>query len=109
ADDLFCGHRKKCASFDGSVIGNEHEQAAANAYQSGDGSRRGGAAPFFVHFERGKQTEFEPVRVWIDQFRNAFAGGEAALLMLRFDGSCAAALADDFFLILQFGEEFDDM
>jgi hypothetical protein len=29
--------------------------------------------------------------------------------MLRFDGFCAAALADDFFLIFDFGEEFDDV
>ncbi len=109
ANDFFRGHREKCPGFDGGIVGDEHEEPAANSCKTGDGSCGGRAAPFFVHFERGEEAEFEKVRVWVDEFRDAFTGGQAAFFVLRVDRFCAAALADEFFLILHFREEFDDV
>ena len=52
--------------------------------------------------------KLEKVRAGIDQFGDALAGGEAALFVLGVDGFGAAALADEFFLILDLGKEVDD-
>ena len=41
----------------------------------------------------------EEMRAGIDEFGDAFAGGEAAFLVLGFDGFGAAALADLFFFV----------
>ena len=44
----------------------------------------------------------------INQFGNALASREPAFLVLRFDGLGAAALANLFFLVLDFGEQIND-
>jgi len=44
ANDLLGGHGEEGAGFDGGVVGNEHEHAAGNAAQAGDGAC-GGAPP----------------------------------------------------------------
>ena len=75
--------------------------------QARDRSRRGSAAPLLIHFVRGVQAELEELRFRIDQLGDAFAGRQAAFLVLRFDGFRPAALANPLFLVLDFGEPVD--
>ena len=48
------------------------------------------------------------MRTRIDELCDAFARGEAALFMLRFDRFRAAAAGDLFFFILDLGDEIDN-
>jgi hypothetical protein len=48
------------------------------------------------------------MRAGIDQFRDAFAGGEATLFVLRFGRFGAAALGDLLLFILYLSNEIDD-
>ena len=79
ANYFFGGHREKGAGFYGGVVGDDHEEAAGDAGEAGDGSGGGSAAPFFVHFVGGVDAEFEEVGAGIDQLGDAFAGGETVL------------------------------
>ena len=76
ADDFLRGHGEEGAGFDGGVVDDEHDQAGVDASESGDhaGGRR--ASPFFVHFVRGIEAEFEE-RAGIGEQVDALAGGEA--------------------------------
>src|SRR5262249_14170433 len=58
-NDLFCGHREKRAGFDGGVVGDDHEQAPANAAQARDGTCGRGAAPFLVHLVGGVNAQLK--------------------------------------------------
>ena len=104
ADHFLRGHREKSARFDRGVVGDDHHQPAGNAREAGDRSRGGRAAPFLVHFVGGVDAQLEEVRFRIDQLGDALARREAAFLVLRFDGFGAAALADLFFFVFDFGE-----
>ena len=57
ANDFFRGHGEKRAGFYGGVVGDEHEGAAADSREAGDGSRAGCAAPFLVHFVSGVNAQ----------------------------------------------------
>src|SRR4029077_3394548 len=50
------GHWEECGGFYGGVIGDDHEETATNSGEAGDSSCGGSAAPFFVHFECGKEA-----------------------------------------------------
>ncbi len=52
--------------------------------------------------------KFEELRARIDQLRDAFARREPAFFVLRFDGFCAATLANLFFFVFYFCEEVND-
>ena len=108
ANHFFRGHREERAGFHRGVVGDEHERAAADAREAGDRASRGRAAPFFVHFVGGVDAQFEEMRAGIDELGDAFARGEPALLVLRLDGFCAAALRDLLFFVLDLRDEIDD-
>ena len=59
ANDFLRRHREKRASFHGGVIGDEHERPSANFREASDGSRRGGAAPFLIHFVSSKNAKLK--------------------------------------------------
>ena len=109
ADDFFRGHREKRAGFYGGVVGDEHEHAAADAGEAGDGACCGRAAPLFVHFPGGVGAQLEEMRAGIDQLRDAFARGEPAFFVLRLDRFGAAALRDLLFFIFDLSDEIDDL
>ena len=70
---------------------------------------RGRAAPFLVHFERREGRPVQKIAIpGSISFGDSFAGREPALFVLRFDRFRATALANLLFLILDFGEQFDD-
>jgi len=54
------------------------------------------------------RCQLEKLGTRIDQLGDAFAGGEPALFVLRFDGLCPAALANLFFLVLDFSQQIND-
>jgi len=108
ANDFFRGHGEERAGFHRSVVGDQHNHSTTDSRESSNRSSGRSATPFFVHFESGECTQFEKVRAGIDEFGDTFAGGEAAFLVLGFDSFRAAALADEFVLILDLGEEVDD-
>ena len=105
ANHFFRGHREESAGLHCRVVGDDHEQPPAHLRQARDRAGRGCAAPLLVHAERGVEAQFKERRFGVDQFGDAFARREAALLVLRFDGFRAAALLQDRFLVLDFGEE----
>ncbi len=82
ANDFFRGHREKRPGFYGGVVGDEHEHAAANAGETGDGAGGGRAAPLFVHFPGGIGAQLEEMRAGIDQLCDAFARCEPAFFVL---------------------------
>src|SRR2546427_7136524 len=108
ANYFFRSHRKKRAGFHSRVIGDKHEGAPADFRKPSDRSGAGRATPLLVHFERGVDSQFTKLRIRIDQFCNALTSGEPAFFVLRLDGLRAAALADLFFLILDFRQQIDD-
>ena len=107
ADDFLRSHRKKCAGLHGCVVGDEHECASANFRETGNGPRGGRAAPFFVHFVGGVDAQLEKLRAGVDELGDAFARRQPAFFVLRFDGFCAATLADSLFFVFDFCEEID--
>ena len=107
ANDFFRCHREERAGFYRRVVCNDHEEASADAGETGDGSGGRRAAPFFVHFKSREGAEFKKVGAGIDQLGDTFAGSQTPFLVLGLDGFAAAALADDFVLILDLGEKVD--
>ena len=98
---------KKCTGFYGGVIHDEHDHAALDASESGDDAGGGSASPFFVHFVRGVETEFEE-GARIGEKIDAFAGGETLFGMLILDGLRASALADLFLFVADLGDEIGE-
>ena len=109
ADHFLGGHRKERARFYGGVVRNDHHQATGHATGADDGSSGRRAAPFLVHFVCGVEPEFEKLRFGINQECDSFAGSEAVLLVLGFDGFCAAAFADAAFFVFDFGEAINHL
>ena len=58
-----------------------------------------------VHAPGGPQAQLEEGGAGIEQPGDAFAGGEAALVVLAVDGLGAAALADQLFLLAQLARQ----
>ncbi len=106
ADDLLRRHREERAGLHRRIVDDEHDQAALHARQSGHHAGRRRAAPLFIHAPRYVRAKLEELRARIDEQRNAFARGQAALLVLRLDGLFAAALLDDFFFVADTGDQF---
>src|SRR5216117_3105824 len=100
ANDFLRGHGKKRAGFYGGVIRDHHERTPANFREASHRSRARRAAPLFIHFVSGVNSQFKKLGTGVEQFGDAFACGQAPLFVLRFDGLRAAALADLFFLVL---------
>ena len=73
-----------------------------------DACRRS-AAPFFVHFMGSVNAKLEEVRARVNQLCDAFASGQAAFFVLRFDGFRAAAGTNLFFLILDLRNKIDNL
>src|SRR5207244_7586603 len=72
-------------------------------------ARSPGSPKFAVaHFKRRINAELEEWRVGIAQLRDALTRRQAAFFVLGLDCLGAAALANLFFLILNFREEIDD-
>ena len=107
ANHFLRGHREERAGLHRGVVGDDHHAAPGDVAEAGNGAGGGRAAPFLVHFVGGVEAQLEEFRAGIDQFGDALARGEAAFLVLRFDGFCAAALADLFLFVLDFGEAVD--
>src|SRR6185437_7628968 len=105
-NDLLGGHREEGAGFHRGIVHDEHEQAAVDAAQAGNHAGSRSAAPFFVHAVSSVDAQFEQFRAGIEQPGDALAGGEAAFLVLRFDGLGAATLGDLFFFVAQAGNQF---
>ena len=59
--------------------------------------RRRRSTPLLVHAPRHVRTQLEETGSWINQQRNALAGSQTALLMLRLDGLLATAQVNDSF------------
>src|SRR5580658_7896807 len=109
ADYLFRRDRKKRARFHGCVIRDNHYAASGNLRQPRDGSSRRSAAPFFVHFVRGIESQLEKLGLRVDQLGDALASRQPALFMLRLDGFRASALPDALFLIFYFRQLVDHL
>ena len=75
-----------------------------DAGESGDDAGGGSASPFFVHFVRGIEAEFEE-GARIGEKVDALAGGETRFGVLAFDGFCASAFADLFLFVADLGDE----
>ena len=105
AEDLLGGHGEEGAGLHGGVVGDDHAEAAGDATEAGDDACCGRAAPFGIHLKSRERGEFEKIGAGIEKERDALAGGEALLGMLRVDGFCAAAFADGAFLLAQCGEQ----
>src|SRR5208282_1953945 len=103
-DNFLRGHGKEGASFDGGVVHDEHDHPGLDAGESGDDAGGGGAAPFFVHFVRGIEAEFEE-RAGVGEELDALTRGEARFGVLAFDGFGASAFADFFFFVADLGDE----
>jgi hypothetical protein len=102
ANHFLRGHREKRTCFHGGVIGDDHESAPANFRESGDGSCARRAAPLLIHFKCRVDSQLKKLRTGINQFGDTLSRSEPAFLVLRFDCFRAAALADLFFLVLDF-------
>ncbi len=107
ANHFFCGHREERTSFHGCVVGDNHEHAAGDPPEAGDGSSGGSATPLFVHFPGGVDAEFKEMSAGIDKRGDALAGGEAVLFVLGFDGLGAAAFANLLFFIFERGKQLN--
>jgi len=94
ADDFLRGQREERAGLHRRVVGDDHDEPAADARQAGDGSGGGCSAPFLIHFVGGENAELKKGGARINEFGDAFARGEPALFMLGVDGFSASALAD---------------
>jgi hypothetical protein len=104
ADDFLRGHGKEGAGFDGGVVHDQHDHAALDAGESGDDAGGGGASPFFIHFVRRIDAEFEK-RPGVGEQMDALAGGEARFGVLALDGFWASAFADFFLLVADLGDQ----
>ena len=105
ANHFFRGEREERSGFHRRVVGDDHHEAPADSREAGDRARGRRAAPLFVHFVRGVNSQLEKRSVRIDQLGDALARGQADFLVLRFDGFRAAALLNHGFLVLDFGDE----
>ncbi len=105
ANHFFRREREESPGFHRRVVGDDHHQTPADSPEAGDRARGRRAAPLLVHFVRGVNSQLEKRSVRIDQLGDALARGQAALLVLRFDGLRAAALLNRGFLVLDFREQ----
>ena len=99
------GHGEEGAGLHGGVVGDDHAETAGDAAEAADDACGGRAAPFGIHLKSGERGELEKIGAGIEKERDALAGGEALLGMLRIDGFCAATFADGGFLLAQCGEQ----
>ena len=94
-DGLLAGHGKKCPGFHRRVVGNDHAQLAANGGYRRDNARGGRPAIFLVHVPARIHTALKLPQAGIDELFDTLPGGETTMMMLAFDTSRTAAVADD--------------
>jgi hypothetical protein len=93
ANYFLCRLREECASFHGSVIGDDHAGHVGNVANAGDGTGCRNASPLLIHFVGGPKSDLEKLRVRIEQTCDALARDQTPELMLALLAGFATAFA----------------